>query len=170
MLSVVQILAAFGVLYKIDIEIPKESAHMYPIVNLLLSVGFLYGKTGSYDSSFISSGKYSIFNIGHSLNIILYFPLCYIMVFRLFSLKFDSRLHFSISTWIIGNVLNMIKKRVREKSRECHNHKPQPFPDTERKRKQTKPNKRKSNKRTKSTRISSLFPKRGNHNAKAQAR
>ena len=48
----------------------------------------------------------------------------------------------------------------------CHNHKPQPFPDTERKRKQTKPNKRKSTKRTKSTKIGSLFPKRGNHNAK----
>ena len=38
------------------------------------------------------------------------------------------------------------EKRVREKSRECLNHKPQPFPDTKRKRKQTKPNKRKSNK------------------------
>ena len=37
-------------------------------------------------------------------------------------------------------------------------HKPPPFPDTKRKRKQTKPNKRKSNKCTK---ISALFPKRG---------
>ena len=55
-----------------------------------------------------------------------------------------------------------ITKKVREKSRECHNYKPQPFPITKRKRKQTKPNKRKSNKRTKSTKISSLFPKRGN--------
>ena len=45
-------------------------------------------------------------------------------------------------------------------------HKPQPFPDSKRKRKQTKPNKRKSNKRTESTNISSLFPKRGNRNAK----
>ena len=55
-----------------------------------------------------------------------------------------------------------MKKRVREKSRECNNHtEPQPFPDTKRKRKQTKPNKR-----TKSTTISSLFPKRGNRNAK----
>ena len=26
-----------------------------------------------------------------------------------------------------------IVKQVREKSRECHNHKPQPFPDTKRK-------------------------------------
>ena len=58
-----------------------------------------------------------------------------------------------------------MKKKVREKSWECHNHKPQPFPDTKRKRKQTKPNKRKSNKRTKSTKISSLFPKQGNRNA-----
>ena len=55
------------------------------------------------------------------------------------------------------------KKKVREKSRECHNHKP---PDTKRKRKPTNPNKHKSNKRTKSTKISSLFPKRGNRNAK----
>ena len=58
------------------------------------------------------------------------------------------------------------KKRVREKSRECHNHKPQPFPDPKRKRKPTNPNKHKSNKRTKSTKISSLFPKRGNRKTK----
>ena len=59
-----------------------------------------------------------------------------------------------------------LKKKVREKSRECLNHKPQPFPDTKRKRKSTNPNKHKSNKRTKSTKISSLFPKRGNRNTK----
>ena len=58
------------------------------------------------------------------------------------------------------------KKKVREKSRECHNHKPQPFPDPKRKRKPTNPNKHKPNKRTKSTKITSLFPKRGNHNTK----
>ena len=51
----------------------------------------------------------------------------------------------------------VISKNVREKSRECHNHKPQPFPDTKRKRKQTKPNKSKSNKCTKSTKISFLM-------------
>ena len=55
---------------------------------------------------------------------------------------------------------------VREKSRECHNHKPQPFPDPKRKRKPTNLNKHKPNKRTKSTKISSLFPKRGNRNTK----
>ena len=60
----------------------------------------------------------------------------------------------------------MIKEKVREKSRECHIHIPQPFPDAERKKKQTKPNKHKSKKRTQSTKISSLFPKRGNRNAK----
>ena len=59
-----------------------------------------------------------------------------------------------------------LKKKVREKSRECHNHKPQPFPDPKRKRKPTNINKHKPNKRTKSTRISSLFPKRGNRNTK----
>ena len=58
------------------------------------------------------------------------------------------------------------KKRVREKSRECHNHKPQPFADPKRKRKPTNLNKHKPNKRTKSTKISSLFPKRGNCNTK----
>ena len=58
------------------------------------------------------------------------------------------------------------RKKVREESRECHNHKPQPFPDTKRKRKKTIPNKHKSNKRMKSTKISSLFPKQSNRNAK----
>ena len=58
------------------------------------------------------------------------------------------------------------QKKLREKSRECHNHKPQPFPDPKRKRKPTNPSKHKPNKRTKSTKISSLFPKRGNRNTK----
>ena len=57
-------------------------------------------------------------------------------------------------------------KKVRKKSRECHNHKPQPSLDTKRKRKPTNPNNHKSNKRTISTKISSFFPKRGNRNAK----
>ena len=65
------------------------------------------------------------------------------------------------------NAIHLIRnKMVREKSRECHNHKPQPFPDTKRKRKQTKQNMPKSNKRTKSTKINSLFPKSGNCDAK----
>ena len=67
--------------------------------------------------------------------------------------------------WIGSHGSAGYRKKVREKSRECHNHKPQPFPDTKRKRKQTKPNKRKSNKRTKNTKISSLFPKRDNRTA-----
>ena len=58
------------------------------------------------------------------------------------------------------------KKTAREKSRECCNHKPQPFPDTKRKRKLTNPNKQESNKHMKSNKISSLFPKRGNCTAK----
>ena len=57
-------------------------------------------------------------------------------------------------------------KKVREKSRECHNQTPQPFPDPKRKRKPTNLNRHKPNKRTKSTKISSLFPKRGNRNTK----
>ena len=59
-----------------------------------------------------------------------------------------------------------ITKKVREKSRERHNHKPQPFPDYKRKRKPTNLNKHKPNKRTESTKISSLFPKRDNRNTK----
>ena len=62
--------------------------------------------------------------------------------------------------------LNIIVKKVREKSRECHNHKPQPFPDPKRKTKPTNLNKHKPNKCTKSTKISSLFPERGNRNTK----
>ena len=58
-------------------------------------------------------------------------------------------------TWCFMNV-----KKVRETSRECHNHKPQPFRDPKRKRKPTNLNKHTLNKRTKSTKISSLFPKR----------
>ena len=66
-----------------------------------------------------------------------------------------------------NNHYNIIQvKKVREKSRECHNHKPQPFPDPKRKRKLTNLNKHKPNKRTKNTKISSLFPKRGNRNTK----
>ena len=61
---------------------------------------------------------------------------------------------------------NICKNKVREKSRECHNHKPQPFQDPKRKRKLTNINKHKPNKRTKGTKISSLFPKRGNRNTK----
>ena len=56
-------------------------------------------------------------------------------------------------------------KKVKEKSRECNNHKPQPYPDIKRKRKPINPNKHKSIKHTKSTKISSLFPKRGNRSA-----
>ena len=62
--------------------------------------------------------------------------------------------------------LHMQLKKVREKSRERHYHKPQPFPDPKRKRKPTNLNKHKPNKRTKSIKISSLFPKRGNRNTK----
>ena len=49
-------------------------------------------------------------------------------------------------------------EKVKSRARECHNCKPQPFPDTKRKRKPINPNKDKSNKRTKSTKISSNFP------------
>ena len=62
------------------------------------------------------------------------------------------------------NITNLSVKKVKEKSRECHNHKTQPFP--KRKRKPTNLIKHKPNKRTKSYKISSLFPKRGNRNIK----
>ena len=68
--------------------------------------------------------------------------------------------------WLFTPAYSNLQKKVREKSRECHNHKPQPFPNPKRKRKPTNLNKHKPNKRTKSTKISSLFPKRGNRNTK----
>ena len=74
-------------------------------------------------------------------------------------------LHMFKGTFLL-DVAHKILQKVREKSRECHNHKPQPFPDIKRKRKPTNPNKHKSNKHTKSTKISSLFPKQGNRNTK----
>ena len=72
------------------------------------------------------------------------------------------------STNSVTGILPLLhmKKKVREKSGEYHNHKPQPFPDLKRKRKSTNLNKHKPNKRTKCTKISSLFPKRGNRNTK----
>ena len=70
-----------------------------------------------------------------------------------------------MASFMVSNK-SFIKKKVREKSRECHNHKPQPFPDPKRKRKPTNLNNHKPNKRTKSTKICSLFPKRGNRNTK----
>ena len=36
---------------------------------------------------------------------------------------------------VLFRLSNVLKKKIREKSRECHNQKPQPFPDTKWKRK-----------------------------------
>ena len=55
-----------------------------------------------------------------------------------------------------------MERKVTEKSRECHNHNPRPQEEE----KTDKSNKHKPNKRTKSTKISSLFPQRGNRNTK----
>ena len=53
-------------------------------------------------------------------------------------------------------------KQLIEKSRECHSHKPQPAPDTKRKRKWQKLTRTKqTNKCTRSTQTRSLLPKRG---------
>ena len=83
----------------------------------------------------------------------------WVLVFVYHCDKFDFCV-FALMHWLSW------KKKVREKSRESHNRKPQPFPDPRRKRKPTNLNKHKPNKRTKSTKISSLFPKRGNRNTK----
>ena len=58
--------------------------------------------------------------------------------------------------------MNTNKKKKEEKSRQCHNHKPQPFQKEEEESDKRKQNKCKSNKRTKSTKISSLFLKQNN--------
>ena len=62
---------------------------------------------------------------------------------------------------------NILKKKVKENSR-CHNHKPQPIPDTKRKRKQdkTKPAQIKQTYEKHYDKLSLKFPKRGNRNAK----
>ena len=65
-----------------------------------------------------------------------------------------------------------IAKKLTEWSRVCHNHKSQPTLDTKRKRKMTKTYTRKTTstkkkkKSTRSTKTSSLFPKRGDQYAK----
>ena len=89
--------------------------------------------------------------------------LLYIVLFQ-FSKTFSSQRFLLWNAFGKDNPLPI--KKVNERSRECHNHKPQPFPDPKRKRKPANPNKQKSNKRTKSTKISSFFPKRGNRNTK----
>ena len=102
------------------------------------------------------------------------------MKFRLIGLLFHDKKKIKnrFSTWLLGRLFWIsdqndfrhfwsTKKKEREKSRECHYHKPQPFPDPKRKRKPTNLNKHKPNKRTKSTMISYLFPKRGNRNTKS---
>ena len=72
-----------------------------------------------------------------------------------------------ISIIILHPIRQVFLKKLIEKSRECHNHKPQPTPDTKWKRKMTKTTRTKqTNKCTSSTQTSSLFPKRGDHNAK----
>ena len=63
---------------------------------------------------------------------------------------------------LLASSLNLSQSKKKKKK----TRKAQPFPDTKRKRKPTNPDKHKSNKRTKSTKIRSLFPKRGNRNAK----
>ena len=45
---------------------------------------------------------------------------------------------------LIRNSIADGKTKIREKSRKCHKYKPQPFPETKRKRRPTKPNKHKS--------------------------
>ena len=47
--------------------------------------------------------------------------------------------------------VNCPVKKLLEKSRECHSHKPQPTPDTKRKRRMTKTNMHKTNKQTHET-------------------
>ena len=60
----------------------------------------------------------------------------------LFSGKHKKHIVNSSSAELVWCGLNTpLKKKVREKSRECHNYKPQPFPDPKRKRKPTNPNK-----------------------------
>ena len=58
------------------------------------------------------------------------------------------------------------EKKLIERSRVCYNHKPQPTPDTKRKRKMTKTNMYITNKHMHEKQTDQLFPKWGDHNAK----
>ena len=113
---------------------------------------------------------FSVGNTGHLVKMTFKSPISHCLCCPIHA-KIRSGNTVGITTALCRNkIVNVLypyitEIKVREKSRECHNHKPQPFPDTKRKRK-AKANKRKSNKRTKSTEISSLFPKWGNRNAK----
>ena len=60
----------------------------------------------------------------------------------------------------LWQTLLYVIKKVREKTWKYYDHKLQPFPDTNRKRKQTKPNKSKWNKRTKTAKNSTLLQTR----------
>ena len=74
---------------------------------------------------------------------------------------FDERLYIESIFSVAHN-----RKKSKRKVQGVPQSQPQPFPDPKRKRKPTNLNKHKPNKRTKSTKISSLFPKRGNRNTK----
>ena len=115
-----------------------------------------------------SSGSRAKWILGFMYTLLASHCRSYLYEFRKKSSSFLIFTFFSCRTFRTLYNTGCIKNKVREKSRECHNHKPQPFldPKRKRKRKPTNPNKHKSNKRTKSTKISSLFPKRGNRNTK----
>ena len=66
---------------------------------------------------------------------------------------------------IVANVLQFYIKKGKRTVHGVPQSQAAALPNTKRKRKQTQPNKRKANKSTKSTKINSLFPKRGNRNA-----
>ena len=78
----------------------------------------------------------------YSISPILYRHNCPILNMTITSLcNKCPRFPYSISPILYRHncpILNMtLTKKVREKSRECHNHKPQPYQDTKRNRKQT---------------------------------
>ena len=76
----------------------------------------------------------------------------------------EEYLHFRFKT--LGETYIKKKKKSKRKVQGVPQSQNAALPDPKRKRKPTNPNKHKSNKRTKSTKISSLFPKRGNRNTK----
>ena len=91
----------------------------------------------------------------------------HIQCHALFSQKKDMLKCCLLHFWMVKTFLKVTiqinaKRKIREKSRECHSHKPQSFPVTKRKRKQKKKkkkkNERKSNKRTKTLRLALSSP------------
>ena len=87
-------------------------------------------------------------------------------VYTLSTLFANAPLWYARLKWVKYYTIISLQKQKKVKRKVQGVPQSQTFPDSKRKRKPTNLNKHKPNKRTKSTKISSFFPKRGNRNTK----